>query len=98
MFIPHGKAVYENLATSYVHVDALVADLAEAGFSGVVEVVLRDTDSFVVLSSGSIAGVVEKHGPDAHPVEMEPLNASYTRTTLAKLAERSRLERGRVSI
>jgi hypothetical protein len=110
MFIPRGKTVHENLATSYVRVEALVADLSEAGFSGVVEVVLRDTDTFVVISSGKVAEVLEKRGPNGHNVEHHvepsvehiveqgPGNASYTRTTLAKLAERSRLERGRVSI
>ncbi|PYT02295.1 MAG: hypothetical protein DMF60_21750 [Acidobacteria bacterium] len=98
MFIPRGKAVHENLATSYVRVDALVADLSEGGFSGVVEVELRDTDSFVVISSGSIAGVLEKRGTHEQHVERDSLNASYTRTTLAELAERSCLQRGRVSI
>lgn len=98
MFIPRGKVVHENLATSYLQVDALVADLGEGGFSGVVEVVLRDTDSFVVISGGSVAAVLEKRGPNEHPVERDPGPASYARTTLAKLAGRSRLERGRVSI
>ena len=106
MFIPRGKTVHENLATSYVQVDALVADLVEGGFSGVVEVVLRDTDSFVVISSGRIAAVLEKRGPDMRPagnpveptVEWDPAKASYARTTLAQLAGRSRLERGSVSI
>jgi hypothetical protein len=106
MFIPRGKTVHENLATSYVQVDALVVDLVDGGFCGVVEVVLRDTDSFVVISSGRIAAVLEKRGPDKDPVgnpaeptiEWNPGNASYTRTTLAQLAERSRLERGSVSI
>jgi hypothetical protein len=110
MFIPRGKTVHENLATSYVRVEALVADLSEGGFSGVVEVVLRDTDTFVVISSGKVAEILEKRGPNGHNVEhhveppaghmveQNPGNASYTHTTLAKLVERSRLERGRVSI
>ena len=37
MFIPRGTPLHENLATSYVLVDPLVADLCEGGFSGVVE-------------------------------------------------------------
>lgn len=106
MLIPRGKPIHENLATSYVQVDALVVDLGEGGFSGVVEVVLRDTDNFVVMSSGSVAGVLEKTGPYENvveyqaeqTVERDPSKAFFNRTTVAKLAERSRLERGRVSI
>ena len=45
MFIPRGKPVHENLASSYVLLDALCEDLCEGGFSGIVEVVLRATDS-----------------------------------------------------
>lgn len=92
MFIPRGKVIHENLATSYVQVDALVADLGEGGFSGVVEVVLRDTDSFVIISAGNVAAVVERRG------EHDPGKAAYTRATVEQLAERARLERGRVSI
>jgi len=113
MFIPRGKAIHENLATSYVLLDALVADLREGGFSGVVEVLLRGTDSFVVINRGLIAAVLEKCDPDANTpgntgehcvvrsgesVEQDLGPAGYTRTTLAKLAERARQERGRVSI
>jgi hypothetical protein len=52
MFIPRGKAVHENLASSYVLLDALVEDLCEGGFSGIVEVVLRVTDSHVIIDRG----------------------------------------------
>lgn len=92
MFIPRGKMIHENLATSYVQVDALVADLGEGGFSGVVEVVLRDTDSFVIISAGRVAAVVERRGEHAQG------RVAYTRATIEQLAERARLERGRVSI
>ncbi|MEK6320717.1 MAG: hypothetical protein AABN33_03425 [Acidobacteriota bacterium] len=98
MFIPRGKIVHENLATSYVQVDALVADLVQGGFSGFVEVVLRDTDSFVVINSGNVAAVVENRGPDEHPGERYPRKSAFTSTTIEQLAERSRLQRGRVSI
>ncbi len=94
MFIPTGEIIYESLATSYVLVDALVVDLCEGGFSGVVEVVLRDTDSFIVIASGNVSAVVEKRGDHQSP----PTTITYTRTTVEQLAERSRRERGRVSI
>jgi hypothetical protein len=94
MFIPRGDIVYESLATSYVLVDALVADLCEGGFSGTVEVVLRDTDSFVIIAGGDIAAVLEK---DSRPATNGG-SATYTRTTVENLAERSRRERGRLSI
>lgn len=93
MFIPKGRAIHENLATSYVLVEALVADLCEGGFTGVVEVVLRSTDSHVIISRGEVAATVETR----------PSNeAGAARTVLspavAELASRSKLERGRVSV
>lgn len=94
MFIPRGETIHENLATSYVLVDALVTDLCEGGFSGVVEVVLRDTDSFIVIASGNVAAVLDKRGEHAG----SGATITYTRTTVEQLAERSRRERGRVSI
>lgn len=87
MFIPQGKALHQNLATSYVLVEALVGDLREGGFSGVVEIMLRDTDNHIVFDRGRIAGVIEKRG-DAYTSE----------TTVADLAARSKTERGRISI
>ena len=94
MFIPRGEIIHESLATSYVLVDALVADLCEGGFSGIIEVVLRDTDSFIVIASGDVAAVVEKHGDQ----DRNGAAITYTRTTVERLADRSRRERGRVSI
>jgi hypothetical protein len=94
MFIPRGDIIYESLATSYVLVDALVSDLCEGGFSGTVEVVLRDTDSFIVIAAGSVIAVLEKGS--GH--NCNGASAPYTRTTVEHLAERSRRERGRVSI
>jgi hypothetical protein len=87
MFIPQGKVIHQNLATSYVLVDALVADLREGGFSGVVEVRLRDSDNHIVFDRGNIAGVIEKRG------ELYSLEIS-----VAELAARARGERGRISI
>jgi hypothetical protein len=94
MFIPRGKTVQENLATSYVQLDALVADLCEGGFSGVVEVVLHDRDSFVIVNTGDVAAVVERRSDHAQARG----KAAYNCTTVEQLAERSRLERGRLSI
>ncbi len=87
MLIPRGKALHENLATSYVLVDNLIADLCEGGFSGVVEVVLRDTDSYIMIDRGSVAVAVEKRG-----------KADYSPATVTAIAARARRERGRVSI
>ena len=95
MFIPPGEPIHESLATSYVRVGALVADLCEGGFSGFVEVVLRDTDSFIFISNGVVAAGVEKRGDG---VSNNGATNAYTRTTVEEIAERSRLERGRLSI
>ena len=94
MFIPPGDTIHESLATSYVLVDALVTDLCEGGFSGVVEVVLRNTDSLVVIANGNVLAVIEKR---TAPVNSGTLSA-YTATTVEELSTRSRQERGRVSI
>jgi hypothetical protein len=87
MFIPQGKPIHQNLATSYVLVEALVADLHEGGFSGVVEIMLRDTDNYIVFDRGRIAGVLEKRG-----------EVYSSHNTVADIAARSKSERGRVSI
>ena len=95
MFIPPGETIHESLATSYVLVDALVLDLCEGGFSGVIEVVLRDIDSFIIVSNGIVSAAVALHnGVSSTNGKVR----DYTRTTVSDLAERSRLERGRVSI
>jgi hypothetical protein len=86
MFIPRGKPVHENLATSYLLVDQLATDLCDQVFSGVIEVTLRDCIAFVVVAHGKLAGVVERRGE------------AWEETTLEQLAERSRLERGNVSV
>ena len=65
MFIPRGKIVHENLATSYVLLEALVTDLCEGGFSGAVEVVLREINAFIIIGSGDVSAVVQKRSqPD----------------------------------
>ena len=94
MFIPRGKIVHENLATSYVLLEALVTDLCEGGFSGAVEVVLREIDGFIIIVSGDVSAVVEKRSqPDqSGPVE------GYKNESVSRLATQARLERGRVSI
>lgn len=87
MFIPRGEPLYENLATSYVLVDALIDDLCEGGFSGLVEIVLRETDAHIVIDRGKVVVAVERQR-----------DADYTRASIPKLAEISRRERGRVSV
>jgi hypothetical protein len=94
MFIPRGTVIHDNLATSYLLVEALVADLCEDCFSGVVEVALRESDGFIVISKGSAEAVVERRRDD----ERDTANTAYDRSTVSKLAEQARLERGRVAI
>ena len=95
MFIPKGKPIYENLATSYVLVEALVADLCEGGFTGVVEVVLRETDSHVIISRGKVTATVETRLNGEGATDS---GSSLHRPAVAELAARAKLERGRVSV
>jgi hypothetical protein len=87
MFIPRGNLVYENLATSYVLVDALVADLCEGGFSGAVELILFNADGYVVIDRGKVVAVVEKTG-----------DGEFSSATVNELSSKSRRERGRISV
>jgi hypothetical protein len=94
MFIPRGRIIQENLATSYVLVEALVADLCEGGFSGVVAIALREIDGFVVIANGTVGAVVEMvndHG-------REKASTTFNRSTLSKLSAKAQLERGLLSI
>lgn len=84
--------MYENLATSYVLVDALVADLCEGGFSGVVEILLRNADAHVIIARGSVLAVIERRHAESNNTN------PVIRMTVAEVATKSRLERGRVSI
>jgi DNA-binding CsgD family transcriptional regulator len=86
MFIPRTAPLYENLATSFVLVDALIDDLGEGGFSGVVEIVLRDSDCRIVIAGGRVLSATEAIGQTITPV------------SIAAIAEKSKVERGRVSI
>jgi hypothetical protein len=94
MFIPHGKIVHENLATSYLLLEELVTDLCEGGFSGAVEVVLREIDGFIIIVSGNVSAVVEKRSEQNQGGRVE----GYERGSVSRLAARARIERGRVSI
>lgn len=93
MFIPRGIILHENLATSYVLVDSLVADLCEGGFSGVVEVLLRRSDAHVILARGRVAAIVLARHPESPDAATE-----YSRTTVAQVAAAAGQERGRVSV
>ncbi len=87
MFFPRGKALHENLATSYVLVDALIDDLCEGGFSGIVEVVLHDADGHIVIERGKVAATLLKNNQKGE-----------TTIGVGELASRARAERGRVSV
>jgi hypothetical protein len=93
MFIPHGTPLYENLATSYVLVDSLIADFCEGGFSGMVEVTLRRADAHILMVRGQIGAVVLARSGDTLEAPTE-----YVRTTVSEIAAAARLERGSVSI
>lgn len=94
MLIPRGRIIHENLATSYVHVEALVADLCEGGFSGVVAIALREIDGFVVIANGSVGAVVET----ANGQSRETASTTFDRSSLPKLSAKTRVERGLLSI
>lgn len=85
MFIPRGKLVHDNLATSYVLIEPLISELMESGFAGLVEINLRRTDSYIILAGTEVSAV-------------QRLGAEFTRATVAQLADLARLERGRVAI
>lgn len=87
MFFPRGKPLHENLATSYVLVDALIADLCEGGFSGVVEIILHDADGHVIIERGKVAAAFLKNNRE-----------SESFIGVHELAARSRSERGRISV
>ncbi|HUK89656.1 MAG TPA: hypothetical protein VLZ81_04585, partial [Blastocatellia bacterium] len=87
MFIPRGEPLYENLATSFVSVDALVEDLCEGGFTGIVEITLREADCIIVIAGARVLSAVESK-PEA-PI---------TLTSSAEIAAKSKAERGRVSV
>lgn len=88
--------MHENLATSYVLVDALVQDLCEGGFSGIVEIVLRNADAHIVIARGSVVAAIERHNGEGD--NSNPITRPYSRMTVADLADQSRRERGRISI
>jgi hypothetical protein len=106
MFIPRSKPVYENLATSYVLVDSLVDDLSEGGFSGIVEVVLREVDCLIVFGRGAVLAATEGRLPaadrysedlDGQP-ELGGDEKLLVPSSVSQIAARSRNERGRLSI
>ena len=88
MFIPRGTALHENLATSYVLVDGLVADLCEGGFSGVVEILLRNADAHIVIARGSVVAAIESRNAEGD--NTNPIARTYARMTVADLAAKSR--------
>lgn len=94
MLIPRGRIIHENLATSYVLVEALVSDLCEGGFSGVVAIALREIDGFVVIANGSVGAVVEMVNGQSR----ETASTTFDRSTLSKLSAKARVERGLLSI
>ncbi len=91
MFIPRGKAVHENLSTSYVVLEALVDELCEGGFSGIVEISLRDADAHIIIDHGKVVVVVERVADGSAP-------GSYSPTTVASLSAMVQRERGTVSV
>ncbi|HEY7547323.1 MAG TPA: hypothetical protein VID27_20680 [Blastocatellia bacterium] len=91
MFIPRGKAVHENLSTSYVVLEALIAELCEGGFSGIVEISLRDADAHIIIDHGKVVVAVERMADGSGP-------SSYSPTTIANLSALVKRERGTLSV
>ncbi|HEY6333631.1 MAG TPA: hypothetical protein VI756_30210 [Blastocatellia bacterium] len=87
MFIPRTAPLYENLATSFVIIDALVDDLCQGGFTGVVEVALRDADCIIVIGDSQVLSASESKGSDSLRLSNPSLIASKSKT-----------ERGRISV
>lgn len=94
MLIPRGRIIHENLATSYVRVRALVEDLCEGGFSGIVAIELREFDGFIVIAGGHVGAVVEK----VNEGERDDARPTYSRSTLSKLADLARGQRALLSV
>ena len=91
MFIPKTAPLYQNLATSFVAVDALVHDLVEGGFVGVIEIGFRDADCRLVIGREGLLTAVETHG------ENSVLPVSPERVTSRAKSERAPLSVFRVS-
>jgi hypothetical protein len=86
MFTPRVSPIHRNLATSYVLVDALLDDLCLGGFSGIVEISLRDGDYRIIIGGGRVSAIADSSGEDCGPA------------MVAEIASRGRKERGLVSI
>lgn len=82
MFIPQGKPVHENLSTRYLLVDALIEDLREQSFAGLVEAKLPDEEYRVMMDDGKVVAV---------------LDSKFAKTNVKKLVSHCRAERGGVS-
>jgi hypothetical protein len=87
MFIPRTAPLYENLATSFVVIDALVEDLCEGGFTGVIEIVFRDSDCRIVIGRGGVLSTTESRAEPA-----------ISLSNPAQIAAKSKSERGRLSV
>jgi hypothetical protein len=86
MFTPRVSPIHRNLATSYVLVDALLDDLCLGGFSGIVEISLRDADYRIIIGRGQVSAIADSSGDDCGPA------------LIAEIASRGRKERGLLSI
>ncbi len=91
MFIPRGKAIHENLSTSYVVLEGLVDELCEGRFSGIVEISLREADAHIIIDHGKVVVAVERMADGG-------ASGSYSPTNIASLSEMVRRERGTLSV
>ncbi len=83
MFIPLGKPLHENLSTRYLLVDALIEDLSEQAFAGLVAANLPDENYHVLMDEGKIVAI---------------LDSQFVGANLATVVSRCRAEPGGVSI
>src|SRR5215831_10220769 len=60
MHVPRGKLVHENLSTTFVNVAAMLTELRLSGFTGYVNVVFTNYDSYVFFNGGRIVNALEQ--------------------------------------
>lgn len=71
MIFPKGQATYENLNTSFTHLDAMLSELKNSQFTGYVQLTAWEYDGILMIDTGSIVNAVEqsqeqrRHGTSA---------------------------------
>ncbi|MBN1352511.1 hypothetical protein JXJ21_24140 [candidate division KSB1 bacterium] len=61
MILPRGKAIYENLNTSFTNFVELLSDLKKNHITGVVSIVFWEYEGLLFLDSGNIINAIEQY-------------------------------------